>query len=112
MSDHHESSSGSFLTGLIFGVAAGAVGFYLLKTDEGKKAKQKLMDEWEKAKDQLVDQGVIPKNMELPQVIQHTIQRMIEPPKKKMVKVLDEKEPGNPKTKKKKPDSGKKFKGV
>ena len=40
MSDDKHSSTGGFFSGLLFGAAAGAMGFFLLKTDDGKKARE------------------------------------------------------------------------
>lgn len=74
--------AGSFLTGVFFGAVAGACGYFLFGTDEGKKARRRLNEEWEKAKQEMAKSGVIQDSAQsLPDAIQHTIQRIIEPKK-------------------------------
>lgn len=85
MSQQQQHHSSGFLSGLLFGAVAGVAGYYFLGTEEGKKARQKLMEEWEDAKDYMVEQGVIEAaDKTLPQMLQHTIQRVVEPPKRKI----------------------------
>lgn len=130
MTHDDNKSTGNFLTGLLFGAAAGAAGYFFMKTEEGKKAREKLSEEWEKAKEDMAKSGAIEDvTKSLPQTIQHTIQRIIEPKnmkvvddapsqeekeapaKKTVVKKTVKKEPVAEKKTKKNP-SPKKFKGA
>lgn len=82
MTDEKHSSTGGFFSGLMFGAMAGALGYYLLKTEDGKKAREKLNEEWEKAKSQMQESGVIEDaTKSLPETIQHTIQHITGPKK-------------------------------
>lgn len=56
MSKHDE---GSFLTGFSLGIFAGAMGFFLFGTNDGKKIRHDLNQEWEKAKVKLAEDGII-----------------------------------------------------
>ena len=57
-----ENNQGSFLTGFLSGMAAGAAGLFLFGTDDGKKVRKALNEEWEKAKVAMVEEGVIEKS--------------------------------------------------
>jgi len=126
-----QQGTGNFLTGLVFGALAGAAGYFFLKTEDGKSTRKKLSDEWERAKEDLAKSGVIQDaTQSLPEAIQHTIQKIIEPKKMAHIKKVTEKEeaqeaefvedevktPLTTKTKKKvapkKKTSSTKFKGV
>lgn len=75
-----KQASGGFFTGLFFGAAAGVASYFFLKTDEGKKARQKLGEEWERAKEEMAKTGVIEDvTKTLPEAIQHTIEKIVEP---------------------------------
>lgn len=116
-SDKHHGG-GNFLAGLAFGVAAGAVGFFMLKTEDGKKARAKLMKAWDEAKEELVEQGVIKKSSQsLPKVIQHTIEKIVaQKPLKKIKHILPAEESAEVEAKKSKTapkkKAEKKFKGT
>lgn len=43
----------SFFGGFALGVCAGAIGYYLLGTEEGRKVKARIVREWADAKDQI-----------------------------------------------------------
>ena len=58
MNDNTDNQ-GSFLTGFTVGLFAGAAGYYLFGTNQGKKITDKLSDEWESAKERLAAEGVI-----------------------------------------------------
>lgn len=53
---HHQ---GSFLNGFAIGLFAGAAGFFLFGTDDGKKTCRRIAKEWTSAKSKLAEQGVI-----------------------------------------------------
>lgn len=57
MNDSHDQ--GSFLTGLTMGMVAGAAGYFLFGTKDGKKIRHKLGKEWDTAKLHLLTQGTI-----------------------------------------------------
>lgn len=57
-----DSSHGNFSLGLAVGILAGATGFFLTKTSEGKEIKKKISKEWEVVKKKLEDDGVITGN--------------------------------------------------
>lgn len=54
-----ENNQGSFLTGFVSGMVAGAAGLFLFGTDDGKKIRQSLNKEWEQAKKTMAEEGVI-----------------------------------------------------
>jgi gas vesicle protein len=61
MADHHHTQSeGSFLTGFTVGLFAGAAGYYLFATEEGKKLRTNLVKEWDAAQAELAKQGIKP----------------------------------------------------
>lgn len=102
------SGSGNFFSGLFFGTMAGVAGYFLFGTEEGKKARQKLQEEWEKAKGHLIEEGVLePVHAEktFPHMVQHTIQRIIEPSRRRPVSKKGE-------TKMSPKKDNKRFKGV
>lgn len=50
---------GSFPTGLVVGFLAGAVGYFVTQTNEGKKIKDDFLEHWHDLKDDLIANGVI-----------------------------------------------------
>ena len=107
--DQH--SSGNFFTGLMFGAIAGAASYFFLKTEEGKKARQRLAEEWEKAKEDMAKSGAIEDvTKSLPEQVQHTIEHIVEP--KRMVKTTTIKRVPPKKVEAPKKKESKKFKGV
>ncbi len=112
MSDD-KHSGGNFFTGLLFGAVAGAAGYFFLKTDEGKKARVRLLEEWEKAKVEMSESGVIQDvTKSLPETVQHTIEHIVEPQKMRttMPRKLKVKKVATAQTEKNR--EVKKFKGV
>lgn len=75
------SGGGNFLSGMMFGAIAGAVGYFLFGTEKGKQAREKLSEEWKNAKDQFVEDGVIVPPESIPQTVQKVIEHVIEPQK-------------------------------
>ncbi len=79
------TGGGNFLSGLLFGAVAGAVGYFLFGTEEGKKARGKLSEEWESAKGKLVEEGVVSQNtITLGETVHEVIHHVIETPKRRM----------------------------
>lgn len=56
---NQSSDQGSFLTGITIGMIAGAAGYFLFGTKDGKKIRKDLTKEWEGAKLHLLTQGKI-----------------------------------------------------
>ncbi|MBD3279376.1 MAG: hypothetical protein GF390_01550 [Candidatus Pacebacteria bacterium] len=52
-------NQGSFLTGFSLGLFAGAAGFFLFATQDGRKTQKRLAAEWAQAKDKLAAEGLI-----------------------------------------------------
>lgn len=87
--EDHSNNSGGFFSGLLFGAVAGALGYFLLGTEEGKSARKRLGEEWEKAKEKLAEEGVISSpDQSLTEVVQESIHHVIEPQKNKKVLTL------------------------
>ncbi len=77
-------NSGSFLGGLLFGVAAGAAGYFLFRTKDGEKAREKMNNRWEEIKKDLAKKGVITnKDASLPEMVGDIVENIVEPKKKK-----------------------------
>lgn len=88
MNDNNQSSGG-FLSGVMFGALAGVAGFFLMGTDEGKKARKKLAEKWEQAKHDLAQDGVIDDvTKNLPEFMHHTIEHIVMPTKKKATNTI------------------------
>lgn len=111
-----KQTHGSFFTGLMFGAIAGAASYFFLKTEEGKKARQKLATEWEKAKEEMSKNGTITDvTKSLPEQVQHTIEHIIEPKTidpKRLVKTTTIPRSTKKVIAPKKKETTKKFKGV
>ncbi|MEO8581345.1 MAG: hypothetical protein ABI425_02060 [Patescibacteria group bacterium] len=106
-----KQTSGNFFSGLMFGAIAGAASYFFLKTEEGKKARQKLAEEWEKAKEEMAKSGAIEDaTKSLPETVQHTIEHIIEP--KRLVKTTTIKRAPVKRMEAPKKKETKKFKGV
>jgi gas vesicle protein len=54
-----QKDQGSFLTGFSLGLFAGAIGYFLFGTDNGKKVRTDLNKEWNEAKEKLAEEGII-----------------------------------------------------
>lgn len=52
MTENHKDS-GSFVTGFMFGIAAGAVGYFAFGTKQGTQLRHRLQEEWQVAREQL-----------------------------------------------------------
>lgn len=115
-----KNTGGSFFTGLMFGAVAGAASYFFLKTEEGKKARRRLMEEWEKAKEEMSKSGAIEDvTKSLPETVQHTIEHIIEPKhmsktvdREKLVRTTTIKRTPSKKSDAPKKKETKKFKGV
>jgi hypothetical protein len=77
---------GNFSLGLVAGILAGATGFFLTKTDEGKEIKKKISKEWETIKQKLEEDGVITGN-------EPNISEIISGAREKIFNFLDEEIP-------------------
>ncbi len=53
---------GSFPSGLVVGFLAGAVGYFLAQTKEGKEIREKFADHWNELRDSLVAEGKLSKD--------------------------------------------------
>jgi gas vesicle protein len=100
MSDHN---AGSFFTGLTVGLFAGAAGYFLLNTKDGKKTLKKIKAEWDTAQDYLQEEGLADKGQSLKSMVYEWFDLEESQPKTK-----SSKKKATTKTPKKK----KKFKGV
>lgn len=70
--NNQDEQQGSFLTGFSLGLFAGAIGFFLFASDDGKKYRQLINQEWEQAKDKLAEKGLIKsKNISLRSLVAH-----------------------------------------
>lgn len=71
---------------MLFGAVAGLAGYFFFGSQEGKTARARLISEWERAKGALVDEGVLTPDQadqSLPELIEHTLHTIVEPPKKR-----------------------------
>ena len=57
MSQTTNDQSSTFLVGFTWGLIAGAAGYFLFGTDQGKKVRQQIAQEWNEQVDQLTETG-------------------------------------------------------
>ncbi len=75
----HNQDNGSFITGFTIGIFAGAAGFFLFATDNGKKVRTQLNQEWQEAKQVLAEEGVIEdKDQSLRELASNLIQKTLD----------------------------------
>lgn len=69
MYEEESRDQSPFFGGFALGVVAGAVGYYLLGTEEGRKVKDKIVKEWQLTRDEIMklatESGVRPKPISL-----------------------------------------------
>lgn len=56
-----QADQGSFPTGLVVGFLAGAVGYFLIRTKEGKEIREKFAGHWHELRESLVAEGKLSK---------------------------------------------------
>ncbi|GIK84096.1 MAG: hypothetical protein BroJett025_07180 [Patescibacteria group bacterium] len=54
---NEKQEQGSFPSGLIVGFLAGAVGYFLTQTKEGKEMREKFANQWQELRDSLISEG-------------------------------------------------------
>lgn len=57
-----QADQGSFPTGLVVGFLAGAVGYFLVQTKEGKEIREKFAGRWHELRDSLIAEGKLSAN--------------------------------------------------
>lgn len=87
-----KEDKGNFLVGLTLGLFAGAAGYFLFGTENGKKIQQKLSQEWAEAKKELEARGQLKKDTNLKQLVNSIFdnicpnKKLNNPPKKEIKK--------------------------
>ncbi len=57
MNSENNQEQGSFSSGILVGFLAGAVGYFLMQTKEGREIKAKFADHWNDFRDALIKEG-------------------------------------------------------
>ncbi len=57
-----KTDQGSFPSGLVVGFLAGAVGYFLSQTKEGKEIREKFADRWHELRESLIAEGKLSEN--------------------------------------------------
>ncbi len=109
MSNAYEDQSNSFLVGFTWGLIAGAAGYFLFGTDQGKKVRHQLAEEWDQHLTPLTEGSPSEGKISLRQAVVNFVQDL----------TTDSEATQTPKSSPKKSDSkskstpkSKKFKGV
>lgn len=110
MESQNNQDHGSFPTGLIVGFLAGAVGYFLSQTKEGKEMREKFSGHWQELRESMIAEGKLSAD-------ECEITDYIRAARSKISEYLREagySEENNKKTAKKKPTKSKKriFKGI
>lgn len=98
------NDSGSFTFGFIFGVFVATSGYFITQTTEGKKLKQRFLEEWGGIQQRLQDEGIL--SPDAPEVTDY-----ISIIKQKIAQYVDGDQSTQQKPKKKQ-SSKKLFKGI
>ena len=98
----NQHSGGSFLTGFIAGMAVGALGYFFLKTDEGKRARSQLAQEWYRVQEDLsINQGSAVTIKSFKEAVLEWFEEMMKVEQKKSVKATVLSKPQKVKTSRK-----------